>query len=449
MKKKINPQKDIKVSVETEGNTEPILKSNLFPIVGIGASAGGLEALEQFFTNLPVNSGMAYVVIQHLDPNYKGMMRELLQRNTAMPVYTATDRLKVKPDCVYIIPPNKSMSILNGSLYLFDPLETRGLRLPVDFFLRSLADDIQERSVGVILSGMGSDGSLGIRSIKEAGGIVLVQQPATAKYESMPRCAVESVVADFIAPANELAARLISIIKQPLHLIADQKIQKDTSSLEKIIILLRRQTGHDFSLYKKNTLYRRIERRMGIHQINKIASYVRYLQENPVELDILFKELLIGVTSFFRDTLVWDYLRDTVISSLFIRKDPDNIIRAWIPGCSTGEEAFSLAIIFKEAIEKFSPNKNFSLQIFATDLDSNAIERARKGVFSANIIADVSQIRLSRFFIKADDQYRVNAEIREMVVFAPQNVIKDPPFTRLDLLCCRNLMIYMDTELQK
>jgi len=449
MNKKVKPTKESQDSTESAGSIQIFSKSNLFPIVGIGASAGGLEALEQFFTNLPINSGIAFVVIQHLDPNHKGMMRELLQRNTGMPVFTATDRLKVKPDCVYIIPPNKSMSILNGSLHLFDPVESRGLRLPVDFFLRSLADDRQNHSVGIILSGMGSDGSLGLKSIKEAGGIVLVQQPSSAKFDSMPRCAVESVVPDFVAPANELPGRLLSIVKQPKLVLIDPKIQKDTSSLEKIIILLRRQTGHDFSLYKKNTLYRRIERRMGIHQIEKIASYVRFLQENQAELEILFKEILIGVTSFFRDTLVWDYLRDSVIPAFFTRKGHSNILRAWIPGCSTGEEAYSLAMVFKEAIEKFSPDKNFALQIFATDLDSGAIDKARKGVYHANIIADVSPARLSRFFIKADDQFRVNAEIREMVVFAPQNVIKDPPFTRLDILCCRNLMIYMDAELQK
>lgn len=424
-------------------------KPDLFPIVGIGASAGGLEALEQFFANMPVNSGMAFVVIQHLDPNHKGIMRELLQRVTEMQVFTVTDRLKIRPNCVYVIPPNKSMSILNGTLYLFEPIETRGLRLPIDFFFRSLADDRLEHSIGIILSGMGSDGSMGMRAIKEKAGLVVVQDPASAKFDSMPRSALDAVISDIVAPANELPEKLLSLIRQPILTDNKQEIEKDSSSLEKIIILLRIQTGNDFQQYKKNTVYRRIERRMSIHQIGKIATYVRYLQENPVEVEILFKELLIGVTSFFRDEAVWEHLKENVLPTMFDRLPHGYVLRAWIPGCSTGEEAYSLAIIFKEALEKVNPNKNLSLQVFATDLDSNAVDKARKGIYPANIVTDVTQSRLKRFFVKAEDQYRVNAEIREMVVFAPQNVIKDPPFTKLDLLSCRNLLIYVDSELQK
>ena len=424
-------------------------KKDMFPIVGIGASAGGLEAMELFFGNMPANSGMAFVVIQHLDPNHKGIMPELLQRITKMKVITVTDRLKIKPNSVYVIPPNKSMSILNGALHLFEPIETRGLRLPVDFFFRSLADDRHEQSIGIILSGMGSDGSMGLKAIKEKVGLVLVQEPATAKFDSMPISAIEAVTVDIVAPANELPAKLLSITKINYRKSKTPELEKDISSLEKIIILLRTQTGNDFSQYKKNTLYRRIERRMSIHQINKIASYVRYLQENPNEIEILFKELLIGVTNFFRDANVWEYFRDKVLPNMFAELQHGQILRAWVPGCSTGEEAYSLAIIFKEAIEKSKLNKNFTLQIFATDLDSGAIEQARKGIYIANIVNNVSPNRLSRFFVKTDNQYRVNAEIREMVVFAPQNVIKDPPFTKLDILSCRNMLIYMNTELQK
>lgn len=425
-------------------------KSDQFPIVGMGSSAGGLEALEQFFANVPANCGMAFVVIQHLDPHHKGIMPELLQRITKMKVNTVTDRLKIKPNCVYVIPPNTSMSILNGALYLFEPIETRGLRLPVDFFLRSLADDQREKGIGIIFSGMGSDGSIGLKAIKENDGMVLVQDPASAKFDSMPRAAIEAVVVDIVASAQELPAKLMALIKVTPRPNDQQETEKDTSSLEKIIILLRIQTGNDFSQYKKNTLYRRIERRMGIHQINKIASYVRYLQENPAELDILFKELLIGVTNFFRDPGVWEELEDNVIPPLIATMPHGQILRAWIPGCSTGEEAYSLAIVFKEAMDKMIPNKNLSLQIFATDLDIAAIDKARKGIFPSNIVADVTPERLNRFFIKTDDDnYRVNAQIREMVLFAPQNVIKDPPFTKLDLLSCRNLLIYLDTELQK
>ena len=421
-----------------------------FPIVGIGASAGGLEALEQFLGNVPENSGMAYVVIQHLDPTHKGMLPELLQRISRMRIFQVKDRMAIKPDCVYVIPPNKSMSILRGKLYLFEPIETRGLRLPIDFFLRSLADDRHEQSIGIILSGMGSDGSMGIRAIKENNGIVMVQDPSTAKYDSMPRNAIDSVLVDIVAPANELPAKLMAFLKHIPVVKANLEMEiKDKSALEKIIILLRTYTGNDFSLYKKNTVYRRIERRMAVHKIDKISAYVHFLQENPKEVDILFKELMIGVTSFFRDTIVWDKIKETVIPAILANLPAGSILRAWIPGCSTGEEAYSLAMVFKETIEKINPHGGYSLQIFATDIDNEAIETARKGLFPVNIAADVSPNRLNRFFITSDEGYRVNAEIREMLVFAQHNIIMHPPFTKIDFLSCRNLLIYMDTELQK
>jgi len=424
--------------------------SGKFPIVGIGASAGGLEALEQFLGNVPENSGMAYVVVQHLDPTQKGMLPELLQRISKMKVFQVKDRMTVKSNCVYVIPPNKSMSILNGVLHLFEPLEARGLRLPIDFFLRSLADDRNERSIGLILSGMGSDGSVGLRAIKEKNGIVMVQEPANAKFDSMPRNAIDSVLVDIVAPANLLPARLLEFLKHIPVLSTDTDIEiKDKSSLEKIIILLRTYTGNDFSLYKKNTVYRRIERRMGIHKIDKISSYVHFLQENPKEVGILFKELMIGVTNFFRDALVWEKLKETVIPGIIGNLQPGSILRAWVPGCSTGEEAYSLAIVFKEALEKINPHGGFSLQIFATDLDLEAIDIARKGIFPANIAADVSPNRLNRFFLATDDGYFVNTEIRETVVFAQHNLIMHPPFTKIDILSCRNLLIYLEPELQK
>lgn len=421
-----------------------------FPIIGIGASAGGLEALEQFFQNMPKNNGMAFVVIQHLDPNHDSMMPELLQRITDMKVLIVTDHLKVKPNQVYIIPPNKSMSILNGYLYLFKPIELHGLRLPIDYFFCSLADDQHEKSIGVILSGMGSDGSLGIKAIKEKNGIVAVQDPLNAKFEGMPQSAVNAVNADIIAPANELPSKLISFLK--INKVVKQKIEideKSKSTLEKIIILLRSQTGHDFSLYKKNTILRRIERRMNVHQIDKIANYVRFLQENPKESDILFKELLIGVTNFFRDPLVWKKLKESILPNLFKKLPNGYVLRAWITACSTGEEAYSLAMTFREAYDKIKHDKNLTLQIFATDIDSDTIEIARKGIYSANIVADVSPELMSQFFTKEGNSFRVNTSIREMIVFAPHNVIKDPPFTKLDMLFCRNLLIYMEPDLQK
>ncbi len=422
----------------------------MFPIVGIGASAGGLEALEQLLKNVPENSGMAYVVIQHLDPTHKGMLPELLQRISKMKVFQVEDRMKVKPNCVYVIPPNKSMSILKGVLYLFEPVEARGMRLPIDFFMRSLADDQKEFAVGIILSGMGSDGSIGIRAIKEKNGIAMVQEPETAKFDSMPRNAINSGLVDVVAPPNEIHTKLIDFLEHVPVVKADRNVGKDNkSALEKIIILLRTHTGNDFSLYKKNTVYRRIERRMGVHKIDAINSYVHFLQENPDEVHILFKELMIGVTNFFRDPLVWEKLKETVISEKVGRHQPGSTIRAWIPGCSTGEEAYSFAIVFREVVEKINPHGGFSLQIFATDLDNDAIETARKGIFQANIEADVSAKRLNRFFIKTDDGYRINTEIRETIVFAQHNIIMHAPFTNIDIISCRNLLIYLDPELQK
>jgi two-component system CheB/CheR fusion protein len=445
---RVKPRK-LKSTVSLKEKTS-ILNTGKFPIVGIGASAGGLEALEQFLGNVTENSGMAYVVIQHLDPTQKGMLPELLQRITKMKVFQVKDHMPVKSNCVYVIPPNKSMSILKGVLYLFEPIESRGLRLPVDFFLRSLADDLKDRSVGIILSGMGSDGSLGLNAVKEKGGIAMVQDPASAKYDSMPRNAIDSVLVDVVAPAGELPLRLADFLKHIPIIKAnlDSEI-KDKSSLEKIIILLRTFTGNDFSLYKKNTVYRRIERRMSVHKIDKISSYVNFLQENPKEAFILFKELMIGVTNFFRDTQVWEKLKESVIPGIIANQQEGSILRAWVPGCSTGEEAYSLAIVFREALEKIKPNKGISLQIFATDLDNEAIDIARKGLYPLNIAADVSTDRLSRFFVATDDGFRINADIRETVVFAQHNIIMHPPFTKVNFLSCRNLLIYMDTELQK
>jgi two-component system CheB/CheR fusion protein len=423
----------------------------LFPIVGIGASAGGLEALEQFLRRVPAGSGMAFVIVQHLDPTHKGIMAELLQRATGMKVMQVKDRTRVRPDCVYVIPPNKDMSLLHGVLHLLEPVSSRGLRLPIDFFLRSLAQDQQEHSIGVILSGMGSDGTLGLRAIKEKAGVVLVQEPATAKFDGMPRSAVDAGLADIVAPVNDLPGKILAYL-QRTPLIARTEValeEKTQSALGKAIILLRAHTGHDFSLYKPNTLYRRIERRMGIHQITRMTDYIRYLQENTQELDLLFKELLIGVTNFFRDAAAWDQLLTQAIPGLLANRSPGHALRAWVPGCSTGEEAYSLAIVFKEAIEQAKPKGNFALQIFATDLDRDAIAKARQALFPHNIAADVSPERLTRFFAKEDRGYRVRKEIREMVIFAPQNLVMDPPFTKLDILSCRNLLIYLGPEVQK
>jgi len=422
-----------------------------FPIVGIGASAGGLEALEQFLGHVPAGSGLAFVIVQHLAPTRKGIMPELLQRCTGMTVVQVKDRTKVRPDCVYVIPPNKDLSLLHGVLHLLEPTAVRGLRLPIDFFFRSLAQDQHEHSIGVILSGMGSDGTLGLRAIKEKAGVVLVQEPATAKFDGMPRSAIDAGLADIVAAAEELPGKILAYLQRtPLLARSEVNLEDKTrSAMEKAVLLLRARTGHDFSLYKRNTLSRRIERRMGIHQIFKMATYIRYLQENSQELDLLFKELLIGVTNFFRDPEAWDYLLKHALPALLVHRLPGHTLRAWVAGCSTGEEAYSLAIVFREAVEALKSKEHFSLQIFATDLDRDAIDKARQGCFPANIADDVSPARLARFFAREEHGYRVRKEIREMVIFAPQNLIMDPPFTKLDILTCRNLLIYLGPELQK
>jgi two-component system CheB/CheR fusion protein len=447
----MNSKKKPVVQSKTAQPRKSASPQSTFPIIGIGASAGGLEALELFLANVPKDSGMAFVIIQHLDPTHKGILVELLQRGTSMKVFQVKDRMRVKPDCVYVIPPNKDMSILHGILHLLDPVEPRGLRLPIDYFFRSLAEDKQEHSVGVILSGMGSDGMLGARAIKEKAGVVFAQEPSSAKFDSMPSSVIDAGLADVIAVVEVLPEK-ISAYLQHVPLITESG-QVDgsisQSALEKVVILLRAQTGHDFSLYKNTTIYRRIERRMGLHQIDKIANYVRYLRENPQEVELLFRELLIGVTNFFRDPQAWEQLKREVIPALLAETDAGQTLRAWIPACSTGEEAYSLAILFKEALEEFKPAKNIAMQVFATDLDTYAIEKARAGEFPANIAADISAKRLERFFTKTDGGYRVTKSIREMVIFAPQNIIMDPPFTKLDFVSCRNLLIYLTPELQK
>ncbi len=457
MKKKSGTRKEKKTPVPDRAETPkqpdeiPQKEEHSFPIIGIGSSAGGLEALEQFLGAVPDRSGMAFVIVQHLDPNYKGIMTELLQRSTRMPVHQVEDQMTVQPDTVYIIPPNKDMSMLHGVLYLLEPSAPRGLRLPIDFFFRSLAEDLQEQSICVILSGMGSDGTAGLRAVKEKSGLVLVQEPGSAKFDGMPGSAIESGLADIVAPAYEFPEKIISYLRHtPLRISPEPIIEEKTqTALDKIIILLRRHTGHDFSPYKKSSVYRRIERRMGIHRIDRIAIYVRFLQENPKELDILFRELLIGVTSFFRDHLAWKHLQEEDIPSVLHTFQAGRTFRCWVAGCSTGEEAYSLAIVLREVLDKESPEMKVTVQIFATDLDQDAIDKARQGFYPENIVSDIPADRLNRYFTREDGGYRVNKAIREMVIFAPQNLIMDSPFIKLDIICCRNLLIYLEPGIQK
>ncbi|MCR3923495.1 MAG: chemotaxis protein CheB, partial [Firmicutes bacterium] len=422
-----------------------------FPIVGIGASAGGLEALESFLANVPANCGTAFVIVQHLDPERKAMLVELLQRATTMKVVQLQDGTVVQPECVYVIPPNKDMSIRDREIHLFNYVAPHGMRLPIDFFFRSLADDRQDKAIGVILSGMGTDGTLGIRAIKEKGGAVFVQEPASAKFDSMPKSAIGTGLADVVTMVEDLPIKIVAYLQHKPFIDRSKPdlANEAFGDLENIIMLLRSQTGHDFSAYKSTTVFRRIERRMGIHQIAQLADYVSFLQENPHELDLLFKELLIGVTSFFREPAEWELLKKEIFPRLLAERTPSQTLRAWVSACATGEEAYSLAIIFKEALEQLQPTQNFTLQIFATDLDNDAIDKAREAIFSANIASDVSPERLSRFFVKVDRGYQVAKPIRDMVIFATQNIVMDPPFTKLDILSCRNLLIYLTSELQK
>ena len=389
------------------------------------------------------------MVVQHLDPAHKGFLPELLQRATSMPVVEITDLMTIERDRIHVIPPNRDLSLLHGVLHLLEPASARGPRLPIDFFFRSLAEDQQELGIGVILSGMGSDGTLGLGAIKEKAGAVFVQAPETAKFDAMPRSVISAGLADVVAPTDQLPGRITAYLAHaplPPHTAPSGA---DPGDLEKIIIVLRSQTGQDFSLYKKSTIHRRIERRMALHQLPNIADYLRYLRANAQESELLFKELLIGVTNFFRDPAVWDQLKADVLPELLASRPNGGALRAWVPACSTGEEAYTLAMLFREAIDQARPTRDLSIHIFATDLDKDAIDKARAAIYPANIAADVSPDRLRRFFVEEDRGYRISKEIREMVVFAPQNIAMDPPFTKLDILSCRNLLIYLEPELQR
>jgi two-component system CheB/CheR fusion protein len=422
-----------------------------FPIIGIGASAGGLDAIDLFLKSMPPDAGVAIVVVQHLDPTQETLLAELLQRATTMQVEEVRDRTPVQPNRVYVIPPNRDLSILHGTLHLLTPSEPRGQRLPIDFFFRSLADDAHEHGIGVILSGMGSDGTLGARYLRGQGGGVFVQEPSTAKFDAMPRSAVDSGATDVVAPVEKLPASILAYLKH-LPLPSGSKavdVEQAPGSLDKVLLLLRTHTGHDFSLYKGTTIKRRIERRMGIHEITRLSGYVRYLQQNPAELGLLFRELLIGVTAFFRDPEVWQELSSGMIRTLLDGRSLDQPVRVWVPGCSTGEEAYSVAMLFREAMDSLPRTERHQVQVFATDLNDDAIAFARAGVYPSGIAADVSPKRLEQFFDPVDHGFRVSPRIREMVIFAQQNVVRDPPFTRLDLISCRNLLIYLTPALQK
>ncbi|MDP3650582.1 MAG: chemotaxis protein CheB [Rhodoferax sp.] len=425
-----------------------------FPIVGIGASAGGLAAFEAFFSGMPANQdpGMAFVLIQHLAPDHKSILADLIRRYTRMQVFEVEDGMPVKVNCAYIIPPNHDMAFLNGSLQLLEPSAPRGQRLPIDFFFSSLAQDQRERAIGIVLTGTGSDGTLGARAIKDAGGMVMAQQPSSTEFDGMPSSAIASGMVDFTLLPAEMPARLMAYAlhafgKNPK--LAAPPTPKDESALKKVFVLLRSQTGHDFSGYKPGTIHRRIERRMAVHQVPDVDSYVKYLQQAPSEVDALFRDLLIGVTNFFRDPEAFQVLEDQAIPQLFNNKPAGAALRVWVAGCSTGEEAYSIAILLQERMEALKTS--YAVQVFATDLDSRSIAFARAGVYPASISADLTPERLARYFSPEPGgaSYRVHKSIRDMLVFSEQDVVKDPPFSKLDLISCRNLLIYLGPELQK
>jgi two-component system CheB/CheR fusion protein len=429
--------------------------SKAFPIVGIGASAGGLGAFEAFFSGMPteVDPGMAFVLVQHLDPDHKSILTDLIRRYTRMEVFEVEDGMVIQPNCVYVIPPGQDMTFLNGTLQLLEPSAPRSQRLPIDFFFRSLAQDQQERAIGIVLSGTGSDGTLGVRSIKGKGGMVMAQNPESTEFDGMPRSALATGLVDFELPPAEMAAQLMNYLAhafgKPFSKSAAIPTPNDENALKKIFILVRSQIGHDFSQYKSSTVNRRIERRMAVNRIDTLENYVKFAQQKPAEVEALFRDLLIGVTNFFRDTEAFQALEEQIIPKLFVDKPAGAVIRVWVPGCSTGEEAYSIAILLQERIEAMK--QSYTLQVFATDIDSQAIAKARTGVYPASIAVDLSKERLTRFFVAEpnDSLYRIHKGIRDLVVFSEQNVIKDPPFSRLDLISCRNLMIYLGGDLQK
>lgn len=465
-KKQISGEKKLSAKANNKRKKEPIVSKVLavqekshpisegFPIVGIGASAGGLKAFEEFFSGMPgdTDPNMAFVLVQHLAPDHKSILTELIRRYTRMKVFEVEDGMVVEPNCTYIIPPNRDMAFVNGTLQLMEPTSQRGLRLPIDFFFRSLAQDQHERAICIVLSGTGSDGTLGVRAIKGEGGMVMAQTPESTEYDGMPVSAIATGLVDYELPPAEMPAQIIAYVS---HVFGKSEVetaahpQKIENDLKKIFALLRVQTGHDFSLYKPNTIRRRIERRMAVQQIETIGGYVKFLQQNKGEVESLFRDILIGVTNFFRDPDVFTALEQTIIPKLFKGKASGAVIRVWVPGCSTGEEAYSIAILLQEHIDKLK--QSYKVQIFATDIDSKAIAIARGGYYPASIAADITPERLSRFF-KSDAEtrtYRIHKNIRDMLVFSEQDLIKDPPFSKLDLLSCRNLMIYMGSELQK
>jgi two-component system CheB/CheR fusion protein len=421
-----------------------------FPVVALGASAGGLDAFRQLLAALPADTGMAYILIQHLDPTHESMMVDLLTGHTPMVVLQAVDEMPIERDHVYVMPPRAYLAIRDGVLHVSPPRERHGARMPLDFFLRSLAEECGERAICAILSGAGADGSLGLKAVKEQGGLVIVQDPAEAAYDGMPRSAVATGAADLVLPLAEIPRALARYGRQ-IYVTAERKglgpsRARAQDALAEIIALLRAKTSHTFDLYKEGTLLRRIERRMAIGAIDDIGRYLDVLRQAPEEVELLAKDLLINVTSFFRDAGAFELLAEKIIPDL-VRRPSDRPLRVWVPGCSTGEETYSIVMLFIEAIS--TAKRNTRLQVFASDLDADAVLFARNGLYPEAIEAAMPPARLARFFVKEGHSYRVARELRETVVFTVHDLLGDPPFSNLDLVSCRNLLIYLRPEVQE
>ena len=431
---------------ETNGD-----KSKELMLVGLGASAGGLNALRQFFERMPTDSGLAFVVILHLSPEHESLLADLLQSKTSMTVTQVTETVKVEPNHVYVIPPEKNLVMVDGRIRLKEREQESVRQVPVDLFFRTLAESYKDRAFAIVLSGAGTDGSLGVRNIKAEGGIAIAQDPLEAEYDGMPRSAIESGAVDFILPVAAIPEKLVALRQnaERIQLPAPEKPRRNGNeeALREILTLLRARTRHDFTNYKRGTLLRRIERRLQVTESEDIPTYLEYVRNHPAELQGLLRDMLISVTNFFRDPEAFSALANEVVPRLFANKEAGNQVRVWTTGCATGEEAYSLAILLSEHAERL--NNPPGIQVFATDIDDQAIATARGGVFPDTIAADVSPERLKRFFVREAQYYRVKREVREMVLFAPHNILRDPPFSKLDLISCRNLLIYLNRQMQE
>jgi two-component system CheB/CheR fusion protein len=419
--------------------------SQKLPIVGIGASAGGLEAFKVFFGKMPVDTGMAFVMVPHLDPGHKSLIAEIIGRHTGMPVIEMEDRMPIKPNHIYLVPPNRNLAIEDSELVPCEISRSRGINLPVDFFFRSLAAAQKERAIGIILSGTMRDGSMGLKDIKEHGGLVIAQAPETAQHDGMPQSAIDTGMVDFVLPIEEMPDAIVKFIAHPY--IHGETSAEDQDELNQVLAVIQARTRHDFRCYKRNTLIRRTERRMGLRQIERMADYVHILKRDNKETDALLKDLLIGVTGFFREEQVWEIVGREILPPMINGLESEIPLRVWIPGCSTGEEAYTISILVHDAFEK--ANRHFNAQIFATDIDAEAITVARSGVYPETIAANIPPEFLNKYFVREDKEYHILRRVRESVVFAAQNLVGDAPFSNLNLISCRNLLIYLNSDVQK